>query len=140
MFLFVSLSILNIDWRYQVWKSGVTITDNVSVHNSILYMTNVIIHVNIFNRSVYCAYNIHFIFMIATKRKIVWFFWNRWEQSSIWDRNLPNVEIFKYVQINTTVTQSPRKLAALGNAWCWKIYLSAEEFTSVHIHIVIFVL
>ena len=23
-------SIVNIDWRYQVWKAGVTITDNVS--------------------------------------------------------------------------------------------------------------
>jgi hypothetical protein len=71
MFLFVSLSILNIDWRYQVWQAGVTITDNVSVHNGILYMINVIIHVHIFNRSVYGAHNIHFIFMIATKRKIV---------------------------------------------------------------------
>jgi len=72
MFLFVSLSILNIDWRYQVWKSGVTITDNVSVHNSILYMIHVtIIHVHFFNRSFYGAYIIHFVFMIATKRKIV---------------------------------------------------------------------
>jgi len=46
VYVFVSLSILNIDWRYQVWKSGVTITDNVSVHNSVLYMINVIIHVH----------------------------------------------------------------------------------------------
>lgn len=27
--LFYRFSVINIDWRYQVWKAGVTITDNV---------------------------------------------------------------------------------------------------------------
>jgi hypothetical protein len=44
---FVSLSILNIDWRYQVWKSGVTITDNVSAGN-ILYMVYILVHLYLF--------------------------------------------------------------------------------------------